>query len=337
MSGKRARITDFYSRNSRPRVATGPGGGRRGPGGRITTINPNKLVLRARNMLRSYASRTMTMQQRKRRNVTKLSDGLTTVSSFRKGYRLKPFLLPLLKTAAPQYQVIRFGRRLSSGINAYGTDHMNFLDTGFFEQIYRELIPNNLYNNQRVFVESIKFCVEFCNSGDQIMNLELYDIACKKDGTQDPQSAMTQGFSTLSANTNFGNSANVAVNVTSLGFTPYNSPQLGQLYSIEKCTKTAIPSGHIHKHYITFSPRMIMNETRRATGSNFFGGLTRHLLYRTRGQPVTQVDNPNVVGVGPSSVDIICIARAKLKYVAANRQTAWQFAGVDLGLYERGT
>lgn len=118
MSGKRARITDFYSRNSRPRVATGPGGGRRGPGGRITTINPNKLVLRARNMLRSYASRTMTMQQRKRRNVTKLSDGLTTVSSFRKGYRLKPFLLPLLKTAAPQYQVIRFGRRLSSGINA---------------------------------------------------------------------------------------------------------------------------------------------------------------------------------------------------------------------------
>jgi hypothetical protein len=75
---------------------------------------------------------------------------------------------------------------------------------------------------------------------------------------------------------------------------------------------------------------MILNETRRGNG-NFYGGLSRHVMFRTRGQPVTQVDNSNVVGIGPSALDVVCIARMKTKFVAANRQVGWTHAGVDLG------
>lgn len=272
-------------------------------------------------------TRTMT---RKKSSVTKSHDGLSTMSGHRKGYALKRYLIPLLKTAAPQYQEIRFGRRVNSAINSYGTDHINFLDTGFFQSAFQELIPNPAYTNQRMFVESISVCVEFCNSGDQIMNLEIYDIACKKDGTQDPQAAMQAGLTTMNPSTANGNTSNQTIAMTSIGWTPYNSPQLGQFYKIEKCTKVSIPSGHIHKHYITFSPRTILNETRRAAGANFFAGLSQHVLYRTRGQPVTQSDNNTVVGVGPSACDVLCVARAKFKYVAANRQVGWTFP-VDFG------
>ncbi|AXH77104.1 MAG: capsid protein [Cressdnaviricota sp.] len=316
-----------YRRATRTR-SSAPGGGKRG--GSTALANAARRAIRLAPRLKRYRSMTMTMTKKKS-NVRKMPDGITTVSSFTKGYRLKPHLLPLLKTAAPQYQVIRFGRRLNSAVNSYGTDHQNFFDTGFFQQMYTDLIPNPGSSNQRAFIENIRICVEFCNSGDQLMNIELYDIGCSKDTTQDPQTAMAAGFTTMNPSIASGNTANQTIALTTLGFTPFNSPQLQQYFTIDKVTMISLPPGHIHKHYISFSPRMILNETRRAAGANFFGGLSRHILYRTRGQPCTQVDNNTIVGVGPSSVDIVTIARMKVKYVAANRQVGWQFGGVDLG------
>lgn len=329
MKRRQTGIHEFL-RSTRRRVGSGGGfGPRKGGSTSLGEAYRRGYRLSQRLATRMF-TRTVT-ETKKKSPVKKGTDGLTTYSSFKRGYKLKSYLLPLVKTAAPQYQVIRFGRRVNSTINNYATDHMNFFDTGFFQQMYTELIPNPAFANQRMFVESINVCIEYCNSGDQICYLEIYDIGCKKDGTQDPQAAMLAGLVTMQPRITNGQSADQNITLGSLGWTPYNSSQLAQFYQIDKCTKVAIPSGHVHKHYMTFSPRTILNETRRAGGSNFFGGLSRHVLIRSRGQPVTQVDNNTVVGVGPSALDIICIARAKVKYVAANRQVGWTFGGVDLG------
>lgn len=260
----------------------------------------------------------------------KLLDGLTTVSSFANGYKLKAFYKDLLKTSAPSYQIIRFGRRMTSAINQYGNDIFNFLDTGFLQQMYTEIVPNAASSNQRVFLENLRVEMEFCNSGDQILTIEIYDVVCKKDTTTSPLTAMSSGFTTMDPQTALGNSANQTIDAGSLMFTPSMSPTFNQLYKIQKITKLNIPSGHIHKHSHNFSPRMILNETRRANAS-FYSGLTKHIMVRIRGQAVSQQDNATVIGIGPSALDVICMARAKVKYVAANRQTAWRFAGVDLG------
>jgi hypothetical protein len=173
--------------------------------------------------------------------VRKLPDGLTTASYFAKGYRLKSYYLPLLKTAAPSYQIIRFGRRISSGINSYGTNHINFLDSGFLQQMYTELIANPGSANQRAFIESIRVEIEICNAGDQICTLELYDIACTKDTLNDPETAMIQGLATMNPSVAGGQSAAQSILSTSLGFTPFNSPQFAQFFKIDKMTKIAIP------------------------------------------------------------------------------------------------
>lgn len=260
----------------------------------------------------------------------KLLDGLTTVSSHANGYRLKPYYKPMLKTAAPSYQIIRFGRRVTSAINQYGNDIYNFLDTGFLQQMYTEIVPNPAASNQRVFLENIRVEMEFANSGDQILSIEIYDIVCAKDTNTSPLTAMTAGFTTMDPNTALGQTANQTITAGTLMFTPQMSPTFNQLFKIQKITKINIPSGHIHKHSHNFSPRMILNETRRAN-ANFYAGLSKHILIRTRGQAVTEQTNSAIVGIGPSALDVICMARAKVKYVAANRQTAWTFGGVDLG------
>lgn len=288
---------------------------------------------------RAYrAVKKFTRSQPQRRTTTarassgprKLLDGLTTVSSFANGYKLRPFYKPLLKTAAPSYQIIRLGRRVTSAINQYGNETFNFLDIGFLQQIYTEIVPNPAASNQRVFLENIRIEMEFANAGDQILSLEIYDIVCKKDTTTSPLSAMTNGFSTMDPNTGLGQTANQTITSGTLMFTPGMSPTFNQLYKIQKITKLNIPSGHIHKHSHNFSPRMILNETRRGNAS-FYGGLSKHIMIRTRGQAVTEQTNSAVVGIGPSALDVICMARAKVKYVAANRQTAWTFVGTELG------
>lgn len=290
---------------------------------------------RAYKARKAYSARTKSTQTRVLRTrgsggPRKLIDGFTTVSSFSNGYRLRPFYRPMLKTAAPSYQIIRFGGRVLSAINQYGNGIYNFLDTGFLQQMYSEIVPNPAASNQRVFVENITINLEFVNAGDQVLSMEIYDILCAKDTNTSPLTAMTNGFSTMDPNTALGQSANQTITAGSLMFSPGMSPTFNQLFKIQKVTKLNIAAGHIHKHTHVFSPRMILNETRRAN-ANFYGGLTKHVLVRVRGQPVTEATNATIVGIGPSTLDVVCMARAKIKYVAANRQTAWTFGGLDLG------
>lgn len=323
MLSKRKAIANWYAQNKR-----GPGtvlGAVRGG------VRAARVIQHAYRMYKSrQAAKRRTTTKYRANSTRKLLDGLTTVSSHANGYKLKPFYRPLLKTAAPSYQIIRFGRRVTSAINQYGNDIYNFLDTGFLQQMYTEIVPNPAATNQRVFLETIRIEMEFANAGDQILSLEIYDVVCRKDTNTSALTAMSSGFTTMDPNTALGQTANQTINNGTLMFTPQMSPTFNQLFRIEKITKINIPSGHIHKHSHTFSPRMILNETRRAN-ANFYAGLTKHIMIRTRGQAVTQVDNSSIVGIGPSALDVICMARAKVKYVAANRQTAWTFSGVDLG------
>lgn len=172
----------------------------------------------------------------------------------------------------------------------------------------------------RIFLETAQMEYLLTNGANTNLFVDIFELTCRRDqalgasasGTannvylSDPTGMVDQGIYEL----------NSALTMNSLGFGPFQSRMFTTGWKCDKWITIELQPGKTHKHLSVTHVNRYIEKDRTSQAQNY-GGLTRSVMIRVRGQPVCDSTTDTNVALSEGELQIVAIRKVIMK-VASN-------------------
>lgn len=284
---------------------------------------------------RKPGSRTTTRTKRKRSNV-KVEGAGGQISGFKRTGRIKRFTKQLYKRVSPQFIYANKSNRLfgTAGQQAIQTyylldnvaaqpttdnDFNNMADVANNGELYADtgalglIYPVKSYSPKTVkyFIDQVTAKYMMTNQENTNVELFIYDLVAKKDGSITPEGAWSGGLTDEGGNASYRNT---------VGISPFVSPQFNAYWKVLKKTRVVLGTGQSHCHYINWKCQKVFNQEKLADSPYYIKGLSYATMIIQTGLPVTDTTGSTVTTAG-TDVASVMTKQVKFKVVRDANQT----------------